>query len=52
VSWRLARELLYVIVVVVAWGRFIGAVMAVMVDVGVVVGAGISADVTDVTVPS
>jgi hypothetical protein len=41
-----------VIVVVVAWGRFIGAVMAVMVDVGVVVGAGISVDVTDVTVPS
>jgi hypothetical protein len=39
-----------VIVAVVAWGRFGGAVMAVVVNVGAVMGAGISADVTDVTV--
>jgi hypothetical protein len=52
VSWRLARELLFVIVAVVAWERFIGTVMAVVVNVGAVMGAGISADVTDVTVPS
>jgi hypothetical protein len=41
-----------VIVAVVAWGRFVGAVSAVVVNVGVVVGVGIAADVTDVTVPS
>jgi hypothetical protein len=52
VSWRLARELLYVIVAVVAWGRFADVVIVVVVNVGIVVGAGISADVTDVTVPS
>jgi hypothetical protein len=52
VSWRLARELLFVIVVVVAWGCFVGEVMAVVVNVGAVMGAGISTDVTDVTVPS
>jgi hypothetical protein len=52
VSWRLTRELLCVVVAVVAWGHFIGAVIAVMVNVGVVVGMGISADVTDVAVPS
>jgi hypothetical protein len=52
VSWRLACELLFVIVVVVAWGRFVGAVMAVVVIVGAVMGAGISADVTDVTASS
>jgi hypothetical protein len=52
VSWRLALKLLFVIVAVVAWGYFIGAVMAVVVNVGAVMGAGISADVTDVTVPS
>jgi hypothetical protein len=39
-----------VIVAVVAWGRLVGVV--VVVNVGVVVGAGISADVTDMTVPS
>jgi hypothetical protein len=52
VSWRLAREILFVIVAVVAWGRFVGAVMAVVVDVGAIMGAGISADVTDMTAPS
>jgi hypothetical protein len=52
VSWRLAGELLFVIVAVVAWGCFVGAVVAVVVNVGAVMGAGISADVTDVTVPS
>jgi hypothetical protein len=52
VSWRLARELLFVIVAVAAWGRFVGAVMVVVVIVGAVMGAGISADVTDVTTPS
>jgi hypothetical protein len=52
VSWRLARELLFVIVVVAARGWFVGAVMGVVVDVGIVMGAGISADVTDVTAPS
>jgi hypothetical protein len=41
-----------VIVVVVAWGRFVGVVMTVAVNVGAVMGAGISADVTDVIVPS
>jgi hypothetical protein len=41
-----------VIVAVVAWGRFVRATIAVVVNVGVVVGAGISADVKDVTVPS
>jgi hypothetical protein len=41
-----------VVVAIVAWGRFVGAVIAVVVNVRVVVGAGISADVTDVTVPS
>jgi uncharacterized protein (DUF697 family) len=52
VSWRLARELLCVIVAVVAWGCFIRAVMVVVVNVGPVMGAGISADVTDATVSS
>jgi hypothetical protein len=52
VSWRLAHELLFVIVAIVAWGRFVRAFMAVVVNVGAVMGAGISADVTDVTVPS
>jgi hypothetical protein len=51
-SWRLARELLFMIVAVVAWGCFIGVVLIVAVNVGAVMGAGISADVTDVTVPS
>jgi hypothetical protein len=41
-----------VVVAVVAWGHFIGAVIAVMENVGVVVGTGISADVMDMTVPS
>jgi hypothetical protein len=41
-----------VIVAVVAWGYFVGVVVVVMVNVGVVVGTGILADVTDVTVPS
>jgi hypothetical protein len=48
VSWRLARELIFV--AVVALGRFVGAVMAG--DVYAVMGAGIWADVTDVTAPS
>jgi hypothetical protein len=52
VSWRLAHELLFVIVAVVARGRFVGVVMAVVVDVGTVMGVGISADVTNVTAPS
>jgi hypothetical protein len=43
---------LFVIVVVVAWICFVGAVMAVVVIMGAVMGAGISADVMDVTVPS
>jgi hypothetical protein len=41
-----------VIVTVVAWGRFIGVVMATVINVGAVMGAGISVDVMDVTVPS
>jgi hypothetical protein len=45
VSWRLTRELLCVIIVVVAWERFVGVVVAI-VDAGIVVGAGISADMT------
>jgi hypothetical protein len=40
------------IVAVVAWGRFVGVVMAVMVNAGTVMGTCISADMTDVTVPS
>jgi hypothetical protein len=52
VSWRLACKILFVIVAIVAWGRFIGVVMAVMVNVGAVMDAGISGDVTDVTIPS
>jgi hypothetical protein len=52
VSWRLARELLFVIVAVVAWGCFVGVVMVVVVNVGAVMGTGISADVTNMTVPS
>jgi hypothetical protein len=40
-----------VIIAVVAWGCFVRAVMAVVVILGAVMGAGISADVTDVTVP-
>jgi hypothetical protein len=42
VSWRLAHELLCVIVAVVAWGRFVGVVVAVVVNAGVVVGAGVT----------
>jgi hypothetical protein len=49
VSQRLSRELLCVIVAIAAWGCFIAVVV---VNVGVVMGAGISADVTDVTIPS
>jgi hypothetical protein len=49
VSWRLDRELLFVIAAVAARGCFAGAVMAVVVDVSVVMGAGISADETDMT---
>jgi hypothetical protein len=41
-----------VIVAVVAWGCFVGVVVAVVVNAGVVVGAGISVNVTDVTIPS
>jgi hypothetical protein len=41
-----------VIVVIIAWGRFVGVVVAVVVNVGAIMGAGISADVTDMTVPS
>jgi hypothetical protein len=52
VSWRLARELLCVIVAVVAWGCFVGVVVAVVVNAGVVMGAGISANMKDMTVPS
>jgi hypothetical protein len=52
VSWRLARELLFVIVAVVARRRFVGADMAIVVNVGAVMGAGFSADVMDLTVPS
>jgi hypothetical protein len=52
VSWRLTRELLFVIVAVVAWGCFVGVVMAVVVNVGAVMGEGVSGDVADVTVPS
>jgi hypothetical protein len=40
------------IVAIVARGNFVGAIMAVVVNAGVVVDAVISADVTDVTVPS
>jgi hypothetical protein len=47
----LSRDL-FVIATVVAWGRLVGVVMAVMVNVGAIMGAGISADVADVTVPS
>jgi hypothetical protein len=50
VSWRLTHELLLVIVAVVAWGHFVGVVIAIVVNVGAVLGAGISADMTDVTV--
>jgi hypothetical protein len=39
------------IVAVVAWGCFVGVVLTVAVNVGAVMGAGISADVTDMTVP-
>jgi endonuclease V-like protein UPF0215 family len=52
VSWRLTCELLFVIVVVVASGCFVGAVMAVVVIVDAVMSADISIDVTDVTAPS
>jgi hypothetical protein len=52
VSWRLARELLCEIVVVVARGHLVEEVLIVVVNAGVVVGAGISADVMDVFVPS
>jgi hypothetical protein len=43
---------LFVIVVIVAWGYFVGAVMVVVVNVGAVMGVGVSTDVTDVTAPS
>jgi hypothetical protein len=52
VSWGLARELLFVIVVVVALGKFHQGSYGRRGDVDVVMGAGISADVTDVTAPS
>jgi hypothetical protein len=38
VSWRLARELLFVIVVIVAWGCFVEIVLTVVVNVGAVMG--------------
>jgi hypothetical protein len=41
-----------VIVAIVARGRFVVVVVVVVVNVGIIMGAGISADVTDVTVPS
>jgi hypothetical protein len=41
-----------VIVVVVSWGCFVEAVMAVMVNASAVMDAVIAADVTDVTAPS
>jgi hypothetical protein len=41
-----------VIVVIVALGRFVGVVVIVVVNASVVVGAGISTDVMDVTVQS
>jgi hypothetical protein len=41
-----------VIVAVVVWRCFVGVALTVAVNVGVVMCAGISADVTDVTVPS
>jgi hypothetical protein len=43
---------LVMIVTVVAQGCFIGVVMAMVINVGAVMGAGISVDVMDVTVPS
>jgi hypothetical protein len=52
VSWRLAHELLFVIVAVATWGCFIREVMGVVVNVGVVMGTGILADMLDVTAPS
>jgi hypothetical protein len=52
VCWRLAHELLFVIAAIVSWGHFVGAFMVVVVNVDTVMDAGISADVTDVTVPS
>jgi hypothetical protein len=52
VSWRLAHELLFVIAAVEAWGCFVGVVMVVVVNVGVVMDAVISTDVTDMTAPS
>jgi hypothetical protein len=50
VYWRLTHELLCVIVAIVAWECFIEVVVVVVVNVGAVMGAGISADVTDVTI--
>jgi hypothetical protein len=41
-----------VIVAVVAWGSFIGVVVAIVVNVGAIMGVGISTDVTNVTAPS
>jgi hypothetical protein len=41
-----------VIVAVAARGCFIGIVLTIAMNVGAVMSAGISADVTDVTVPS
>jgi hypothetical protein len=40
-----------VIVVVVAWGCPVRVVLTLAVNVGTVMGAGISVDVMDVTVP-
>jgi hypothetical protein len=51
-EWGTRSRALFVIVAVVAWGCFVGAVIAVVVNVGAVMGASILADVTDVTVPS
>jgi hypothetical protein len=39
-------------IAIVAWGCFVGVVVVVVVNVGVVVGTSISAAVMDVTVPS
>jgi hypothetical protein len=41
-----------VIIAVVAQGRLVRVVVVIVVNAGVVVGVGISADVTDVVVPS
>jgi hypothetical protein len=41
-----------VIVAIASWGCFVRVVVVVVVNVDVVMGVGISANVTDVTVPS